>query len=914
MRGCPPHWQQGLLPRTVISVGGRSSEQVAAESYGRMAPSHNSTHPGDQPGLDRPLVLGIALVVLLIVGSAVVSAYNVQQLHADSRRVDHTHQVIATLESIIEKVRDAESGQRAYIITGNDGYFDPYRGTAAEAEDAVQRVASLTTDNPKQQALLPQLRERITARLTTLFANAKLREERGFEQAQESISTDAGKSRMDALRSTIDEMQNAERSLLIKRSAEAAQMYYTTLLSLLLGTVLGLLAIAAFFWMLRRNWLVRARAASEIFDQREQLRTTLASIGDAVIATDAEARVVFINPIAASLTGWAADDAQGQPLKEVLRIINEYTREPAVNPVDRVLAEGVIVGLANHTLLIRKDGVETPIDDSAAPIRNQAGDVTGCVLVFRDISQRKQSEAEIERLLAGEKRRAEQLRKLADAALTLNSATTRDSVVGVVKAEAKLVFDADRAEVHLSDAAADSDANNRRSLAIPTSGLVVPLVARSGEPFGYLQLDGRQNGEFNEDDESILAQLAHMAAVAVQNAQLYEELRIANHRKNEFLATLAHELRNPLAPIRYSLELMQLAENDAAAQQESRTIIGRQVTQMVRLIDDLLDVSRISRGKIELRPEYVTLQSVIAAAREASEPIIADYGHQFTVDVPEDPIWVHADPTRLSQVMLNVLNNAAKYTPSGGRIALAVAKSADPSERMVEIRIRDNGVGIPADMLGNVFEMFTQVDRSLERSQGGLGIGLTLVRRLVELHGGSVEARSAGPNLGSEFVIRLPFVSEVPADGSPPASSYDENGDAITRPFRILAVDDNQDAVDSLARTLKLKGHLVQTAYDGLAAVDAAARFKPDLVLLDIGLPRLSGYDAARRIRALPGGDAMTLIAITGWGQEEDRRQSQQSGFDMHLVKPVDPVDLLKVLADLSHKSNHSAPAEKHAP
>lgn len=865
--------------------------------------------PGIDPGLDRPLVFGIALVVLLIVGSAILSAYNVDRLHADSALVDHTHQVIRSLESIIEKVRDAESAQRAYVITGDKSYFAPFDSVAAETDDIVETVELLTADNPEQQTRAKQLRADIAARLKTLFANAKLREEQGFEAAQESIATETGKRQMDSLRNTIDDMQNDEYGLLIKRSAEAARMFYTTLLSILLGTALGLLAIGGFLWLLRRNWLDRAAAAAEIFDQREQLRTTLSSIGDAVIATDAQARVEFVNPVAATLTGWDAEAARGQPLQEVLRIINEHTRGPAENPVDRVLAEGVIVGLANHTLLIRKDGAEIPIDDSAAPIRDQAGEVTGCVLVFRDITERKKTEAEIERLLAREKRRAEQLRKLTDAALTLNSATSRDSVVGVVQEEAKIVFEAEQAKVHITEDSDDSSSSESKSLTLPTTGLVVPLVARSGRPFGYLQLDKCRNGDFSEDDESILAQLAHMAAVAVQNAQLYEELRLANHRKNEFLATLAHELRNPLAPIRYSLELMQLAENDAAAQLESRTIIGRQVNQMVRLIDDLLDVSRISRGKIELRREHLPLQSVIAAAREASEPTIADYGHKFAVEVSEKPIWVHADPTRLTQVLLNVLNNAAKYTPSGGRIELKVETAGNDANHTVAIHIRDNGVGIPADMLGKVFEMFTQVDRTLERSQGGLGIGLTLVRRLVELHGGTVEALSEGPGKGSEFVIRLPYTTEVPAEGKSAGSPNGVGVAGTARPLRILAVDDNQDAVDSLARTLQLKGHLVQTAYDGLAAVDAAARFKPDVVLLDIGLPRLSGYDAARRIRQLPGGYEMTLIAITGWGQEEDRRQSQQSGFDLHLVKPVDPVVLEKLLADLNSTKKRSAPS-----
>jgi len=877
--------------------------------------SPGSPHtPGIGPGLDRPLVLGMALVVLLIAGSAIVSAYNVKRLREDSRLVDHTHQVLAALESIIEKVRDAESGQRAYVITGEAEYLAPYRGAAAEAEDALERVEMLTADSPEQLERAEKLRGRIATRLKTLFDNAELREQAGFEAVREAIATNVGKHEMDALRESIDEMQNAERSLLIKRSAEAAQMYYTTLVSILLGTVLGLVAIAAFFWMLRRNLQDRAAAAAELFEQREQLRTTLSSIGDAVIATDAQARVEFVNPVAAALTGWTAEEARGLPLEKVLRIINEHTREPAENPVDRVLAEGVIVGLANHTLLIRKDGVETPIDDSAAPIRDQSGEVVGCVLVFRDITERKKSEAEIERLLAREKRRAEQLHKLADAALTLNSATSRDSVVGVIQEEAKIVFDAEQAQVHIVAEGDDESASAGSSLSLPTAGLVVPLVARSGRPFGYLQLDQCRNADFTNDDAAILSQLAHMAAVAVQNAQLYEELRLANHRKNEFLATLAHELRNPLAPIRYSIELMQLAENDPAAQRESRTIIGRQVDQMVRLIDDLLDVSRISRGKIELRCEYLPLQSVIASAREASEPTIADYGHQFTIEVPDKPLWVHADPTRLTQVLLNVLNNAAKYTPAGGRIELKVVAPADEATGTVAIRIRDNGVGIPANMLGQVFEMFTQVDRSLERSQGGLGIGLTLVRRLVEMHGGTVEALSEGPGKGSEFVIRLPYSSDAPASSKPPVSANGAQSECTSPPLRILAVDDNQDAVDSLARTLQLKGHLVQTAYDGLAAVDAAGRFRPEVVLLDIGLPRLSGYDAARRIRQLPGGNEIMLVAITGWGQEEDRRQSQQAGFDLHLVKPVDPAVLEKLFADLQQQARRSAAAQQDAP
>ena len=327
-------------------------------------PNSDSSNSSLDEGLDRPLVLAIVLVVLLILASAAVTAYNVHRLRADSALVDHTHQVIAALEAIMETTRDAESGQRGYIITGNAAYVKPYRGAPAIVEGLVERVNRLTADNPDQQARLPKVRERIKTRLDTLFANVQLREEKGFDAVQESIDTDRGKREMDSLRESIDEMQNAERSLLIVRTTQTTQMYYTSLTSIALGALLGLLSIFAFVWLLRRHWLGRAAAAAELWNQREQLRTTLASIGDAVIATDTAARVVFMNAAAASLTGWAADDVKGRPLKEVLRIINETSRAPAVNPVDRVLAEGIIIGLANHTLLVRKDGVEIPIDDT----------------------------------------------------------------------------------------------------------------------------------------------------------------------------------------------------------------------------------------------------------------------------------------------------------------------------------------------------------------------------------------------------------------------------------------------------------------------------------------------------------------------------------------------------------------------
>jgi signal transduction histidine kinase len=322
-----------------------------------------------------------------------------------------------------------------------------------------------------------------------------------------------------------------------------------------------------------------------------------------------------------------------------------------------------------------------------------------------------------------------------------------------------------------------------------------------------------------------------------------ERLRDSDRRKDEFLATLAHELRNPLAPIRNALQIIRLAGNNGPAVEQARLMMERQVGQMVRLIDDLLDVSRISRGKLELRRERVELASVIKSAVDTAQPLISAAGHELTLSIPPQPIYLDADPVRLAQVFSNLLNNAAKYMERGGCISLTVTRG----EREVIVTVRDAGIGIPPDALPTIFEMFTQVDRSLEKSQGGLGIGLTLVRQLVEMHGGKVEARSEGEGKGAEFLVRLPMASVVPLR-SPPNDHGEQR--ARTGAFRILVADDNRDAAESMSSVLRLMGNEVRTVNDGMQAVEAAAAFRPDIVLLDIGMPRLNGYDAARRIRA----------------------------------------------------------------
>ena len=367
--------------------------------------------------------------------------------------------------------------------------------------------------------------------------------------------------------------------------------------------------------------------------------------------------------------------------------------------------------------------------------------------------------------------------------------------------------------------------------------------------------------------------------------RLADELAESDRRKTEFLATLAHELRNPLAPLSSGLQVMRLSANDPAVVERTRSMMERQVNHMVHLVDDLLDIARISTGKVELKKERVELQTIIASAVETSMPLIEAGRHELVTDIPDETMLLEVDLTRVAQVVSNLLNNAAKYTPARGRIGLSVRHEGQE----VVIAISDTGIGIPPAALATVFEMFTQVGRNMERAQGGLGIGLSLVRRLVELHGGTVSAASEGVGRGSIFTVRLPLVAQEPAAVEPAASSphaaAEEAGDAS---LRVMVVDDNVDAADTLSALLEMNGHTTRVANDGYQAIELARSFQPQVVFLDIGLPGMNGYEVARRLRETPGMERGTLVALTGWGTREDRQRSSDAGFDHHLTKPAD--------------------------
>jgi PAS domain S-box-containing protein len=770
-----------------------------------------------------------------------------------------------------------------------------------------------------------------------------------------------------------------------------------------------------------------------------------------------------MNPVAAGLTGW--DEAEGQPLERVFNIVNENTRNTVENPALRALREGHYVGLANHTVLIAKDGRERPIDDCAAPIRFGQERAIGAVLVFRDVTMRRQTETELRdserrfRQLADSmpqivwaarpdgtidylnerwyeftgfprdqfeaeglgailhpddrqsaldtyfrcikdespyeieyrfkdrkagdyrwflgravparndqgkvvrwfgtctdidetKRSEEKSNFLSEASAQLAELNDPNSTLQKVAAVAVPTFadwctvdvldgdgtvrrlaikHTDPSKVHLAEELIkrypprpDAKRGLRHVLAtgkaemmeeIPDALLLegaqdsehlrllqelglksyicMPMLYR-GRTLGALSFVMAESGRrFTSADLRLAEQLAQRAAVAIENANLYRVLREEDRRKTEFLAVLAHELRNPLAPIRNGLQVMKLAGDNPKQREQARTMMERQLQHLVRLVDDLLDLNRISRGMTELRKERIPLTAVVTSALETCEPIIKQQNDELTVTLPDEPLYVEADKTRLAQVISNLVSNAVKYSDSGSRIWLTVQREANKAI----IRVKDVGVGIPAHLLPKVFDMFMQVDRSLEKTQGGLGIGLTIVKRLVEMHGGTVEARSEGPGKGSEFIIRLPIIQ-------PPAQ--ERTGGGERQPFRqmaryrILVADDNVDSASSLAMVLTLLGHEVRTAHDGLEAVEAAAAFRPDAILLDIGMPKLNGYDACRRIREQPWGKDAAIFALTGWGQEEDKRRSQEAGFSDHLVKPVELAALEKLLSELT--------------
>jgi PAS domain S-box-containing protein len=629
---------------------------------------------------------------------------------------------------------------------------------------------------------------------------------------------------------------------------------------------------------------------------------------DAIVSKTLDGTILSWNAGAERLFGYRANEAIG---RSITIIIPPERRGEETAILERLRRGQRIEHF--ETVRRRKDGQDVVISLSLSPVLDPSGRVVGASKVARDITARRQAEETM-------RKQAQRLRLLLEAASILLTSDDSDVMMHALFAQ---VSDHLQLDAYAHWRVAEGDLMRlESSLGIPDDALVAigqlppdtvgataailahyglptssqtPLIA-DGRLRGVLVFAGRRAAPFDAVEQEFLRTICHYVTAAGERVRLIQQLRDTDRRKDEFLATLAHELRNPLAPVRSSLEVMRLAGDDPDIMARSRATMERQIGQMVRLIDDLLDVSRITRGRLELRTEPIRLRTVIRTALETARPLIDENGHRLIVEGP-DAIDLVADPVRLAQVLSNLLNNAAKYTEPGGIIHLTTALQGSE----VVITVRDTGVGIAREALPGVFDLFNQVDRTLERSQGGLGIGLTLARRLVEMHGGRIEAQSEGPGTGATFVVRLPV--------APAGTAVIPLAHPVPLPVagrRVLIADDNRDAAESMALILRMMGNDVRTANDGKEAVETAERFAPDVVLLDIGMPLLNGYDAARRIRAAGWGKELLLVALTGWGQDDDKKRAADAGFDLHFTKPLEPTELSRIVS-LRRDSNGAA-------
>jgi PAS domain S-box-containing protein len=713
---------------------------------------------------ERTIAAGAILLAVFLVVNGVISHRNLRVIRDDADLVAHTHEVLQVSSKLLGSLRDIESGQRGYAITGDRRFFEPAQAAMQAYPAQQERLVALTSDNAPQAERVREMADLIARRVEEAQRCVEALDRGDIATARGIIETGEGNRRMGGIRAAAAEIEAPERRLLDERRDSAHLAYAAASATLFFSTAIGLAAVAVFAILLSRHLGSRARAEAVILEQRELFRATLAGMNDGVVVTDLAGRITFINSVAQMLTGWSGAESLLRPRGDV------YRTEHPVPTAEAGAAE------RHDTVLLCRDGSRRAVEHLENPLHDRAGAVAGSVLVFRDITSRKSHELELTTLA----------RRLAE----------------------------------------------------------------------------------------------------------------SDRRKDEFLATLAHELRNPLAPIRNGLEILRLTSGNTAIDPMCE-VMNRQLNHLVRLVDDLLDVSRISRNKLQLRLERIDLATAIQSAVEACQPLADANGVELVVSLPEDRVEMNADPTRLAQVFSNLLNNAAKYTERGGRIELTARRTGND----VEVRIRDTGVGIPTDMLARVFDMFSQIESTLERAQGGLGIGLMIVQRLVAMHGGRVDAHSEGEGRGSEFVVHLPAIP--PANGTLPSEPAAVPADAHIS-FRTLVVDDNRDSAESLGRLLELWGHEVHLAHDGAAAVEAAANLRPDVVLLDLGLPGMNGYDVCRRIRGMDGGDRVLIIAQTGWGQSEDRRLTHEAGFDHHLVKPVNAKVLNALLATSASRTQRA--------
>lgn len=711
----------------------------------------------------RGLFLAMAIVLIASIITTFLTGHKVMVLRD---AVEGRDLAIKRLQELLQNVLDAETGQRGYLLTSSAEYLEPYEATR---QSISANLNALTTEDVSEY--LPEDR---TAELASL-CRQKLSELQSTiemaspSEAVQTVQSGKGKDIMDAIRMRVSSLQSEQENA---RDQALKDVQRATLVRTTMFVVTAIINLGFLLWAfnrIKREMSAQYVIALEIAKQREILSVTLASIGDAVIITDTEGKITFLNKIAEDLTGWTLQEAENQPCATVFNIINEYSREPVISPVDKVLATGLIVGLANHTLLIRRDGIETPIDDSGAPIREADGTIRGVVLVFRDFTSHKEAERNL--------------------------------------------------------------------------------------------------------------------------IQAKEQLEAASHAKDKFLATLSHELRTPLTPVVATLSTWEAKHSLPAELEPDLQLMRRNVELEARLIDDLLDLTRIEHGKLLLEKEAASTHGLLDAVVKLykadceTKKVTLSCRYQATEE------FVLADPARLQQVFWNLVGNAIKFTAPGGAIEII---TANPEANLLEITIADNGIGMSPETLGQLFQRFHQGDLSPDQKSRGLGLGLSIARALVDSHDGALTASSKGPGEGSIFTIKLPTVPPPPA--TPNLSGA--HSAPTQRSLQVLLLEDHEDTATVLAQIIRGMGHHVAVSHTVAQANKLIHEETFDLILSDIGLPDGTGVDFIKEARKVCDTPA---IALTGYGMAEDIDRCLSAGFNDHLTKPIDFERLQRTL-DLAAK------------
>ncbi len=853
-----------------------------------------------RPAASRAIPIASAVVLAALVVFGWIVYTDSRSVVEEARWVDRTLRGMVRLERAASALKDLESGERGYLLSGNANYLRPYEEARSQVQGHLDALRRVTVDNPEQRQRLEEFQDLAGQKLEELAATIRLYDSGDTAGALRAVESGAGNTVMERIRRLVDSMRDEETRRLADRQRQAAAAVQEMNRAIVAGMLVFIALLAAFLALVRRDLLGRQRAEMEARETGERYRTTLSSIGDAVLTSDAEGRVRFLNGVAQRLTGWTSADATGRPVEEVFDIHNERTREPVESPVRRVLREGAVVGLANHTVLRSRGGREVPIADSGAPIRDAQGRIVGVVLVFRDVSELREAETAIRRHAA-----------IVSSATFPLVAETPDNVITDWNPGAEALFGYTAAEMV-----------GRKFFELAPPGAVDPAPAltaklQEGLPAGEFEGFRRtKDGRLLEvvvtlsairDEGGRLIGIARLIRDVTERRRQARDLEDARRRteeasaaKDHFLAMLSHELRNPLTPVLASVHRLDRRSDLPEGVSESLAMIRRNVELEARLIDDLLDLTRIAKGKIDLDRAPVDLHELLGSVLQSSRSDFFQHGLNVTTALVAEDHYGLCDAGRLQQVFLNLTRNAAKFTPPGGRVTI---RTSNPAPGRIGIAVSDTGRGIRPERLAHIFEAFDQGDVTAARRAGGLGLGLAISRSLVELHGGTIAAASEGEGRGATFTIELGTTAERPARAIPTAP--DDENRSIRRRLAVLIVEDDPDTGTALRLLLEEAGFDARAAQSVASALDAFRDRPADVLVTDVGLPDGSGLDLLAALKPLQ--PRLAAIVLSGFGMERDIERSRALGFVEHFAKPVNPSRLIAAL-DALGRSVTSAP------